>query len=361
MEIGGAPVVILERPAPPEQYRSDRPVFTSARILPGRGMMPLQIQAHLPGRRVTDVLVAPPLERSREILEEPADFPGNSSYLLGGAILLPYANRIRGKLAPDGRTIEAALPGGPVRLPANAGGRRPGAERFAMHGLLLASRVEDVRRETTEEVDRILASFPAGDFGQRWPSSTEISFENVLRSDSFTLTVTARNAGSETLPMGIGWHPYFALPSGRREQARLHIPARRRVLVNDYDEVLPTGELEPIAGTPYDFSRPGGQALGSLFLDDCFVDLDRSKTGEVIAELIDPEGSYGLRVVAVSPPVQAIQIYAPPDRGFVALEPQLNWADPFGSQWGSDVDTGMVMLEPRESVTYSVRLELFTP
>jgi aldose 1-epimerase len=361
MEIGGAPVITLESPAPPDRP-SGHPAFTSARILPGRGMMTLQIQAHLPGRGVTDLLTAPPPERAREILDGASgDFPGNSSYLLGGAILLPYANRIRGKLAPDGRTIEAALPGGSVRLRANAGGRRTGAERYAMHGLLLDSRVVDVRRETTEEADRVLASFAAGDFGQRWPSRTELSFENALRDDSFTLTITATNAGSEPLPMGIGWHPYFALPSGRREQARLHIPARRRALVNDYDEVLPTGELEPVAGTPYDFSSPGGRALGSLFLDDCFVDLDLSARSEVIAEIIDPEGSYGLRVVAVSPPVQAIQVYAPPDRDFVALEPQLNWADPFGAQWGPDVDTGMVMLEPRESVTYSVRLELFIP
>lgn len=359
MDIGGAPVILLERPAPPDQSPS-RPTFTSARILPGRGMMTLQIQARLPGRGVTDLLVSPPAERAREILDgESEDFPGNSSYLLGGAILIPYANRIRGKLAPDGRTIEAALPGETVRLRANAGGRRPGAERYAMHGLLLDSRVEDVRRETTEDADRLLASFQAGDFGGRWPSSTELSFENVLREDSFTLAVTARNAGSEPLPMGIGWHPYFAVPSGCREQARLRIPARKRVLVNDYDEVLPTGELEPVAGTPYDFSIPGGRELGSLPLDDCFVDL--SAEGEVSVEMIDPEGSYGLRVVAAAPPVRAIQVYAPPDRGFVAIEPQFNWADPFGAQWGLDVDTGMVRLEPWESVTYSVRLELFTP
>ncbi|HJX28103.1 MAG TPA: aldose 1-epimerase [Thermoanaerobaculia bacterium] len=360
MEIGGAPVITLERPA---LDRASRPVFTRAQVLPGRGMMTLQIQAHLPGQGVTDLLAAPPPEKAREILDGASgDFPGNSSYLLGGAILIPYANRIRGKLAPDGRTIEAALPGGPFHLPANAGGRRPGAERYAMHGLLLDSRIEDVRRETTEEADRLLASFAAGDFGQRWPSSTELSFENVLRDDSFTLAITARNAGSELLPMGIGWHPYFALPSGRREQARLRIPARRRVLVNEYDEVLPTGELEPVAGTPYDFSPSGGgRALGSLYLDDCFVDLDLSERGEVVAEIIDPEGSYGMRIASASPPVQAIQVYAPPDRDFVALEPQLNWADPFGPQWGPDVDTGMVMLEPRESVTWSVRLELFIP
>ena len=45
-------------------------------------------------------------------------------------------------------------------------------------------------------------------FGGRWVSATEVTFENVLRSDSFTLMVTARNASSELLPMGIGWHPY---------------------------------------------------------------------------------------------------------------------------------------------------------
>lgn len=358
MNIGGAPVVSLERPGPADP---SRPAFTGAQILPGRGMMTLQIRAHLPGRGETDLLTAPPAETARTILEEhPGEFPGNSSYLLGGAILLPYANRIRGKLAPDGRTIEAALPGRTVHLPANAGGRRPGAERYAMHGLLLASRVEDVRRETTGEADRVLASFPAGDFGGRWPSSTELSFENVLRDDSFTLAIIARNVGSEILPLGIGWHPYFALPSGRREQARLHIPARRRVLVNDYDEVLPTGELEPVAGTPYDFSPSGGRALGSLFLDDCFVDLDLSPQGEVVAEIIDPEAAYGLRIVAPAPPVRAIQVYAPPDRDFIALEPQLNWADPFGAQWGPDIDTGMALLRPGESVTWSVRLELFT-
>ena len=160
--------------------------------------------------------------------------------------------------------------------------------------------------------------------------------------------------------MGIGWHPYFNFPSGRREQARLRIPARSRLPVNDYDEVLPTGEIVPVEGTIYDFSKPGGRALGDLYLDDCFVDLERSEEG-VVAEIVDPEASYGLRIVGTSPAIQAIQVYAPPDRSFVALEPQLNWADPFGSVWGAKADTGMVILQPGEEVVYGVRLELFSP
>lgn len=354
-EIGGEPVVFLERPAPVD---ASRPAFVSAMVLPGRGMMTLQIRAHLPGRGEADLLAAPPLERAREILDGEEDFKGNSSYFFGAPILLPFANRIRGKLEPDGRTIEAAILGHKVRLLANAGGRKPGAERLAMHGLLLAAPFRPVERETTDAQDALRGRFQAGDFEGHWLSATEVACEIVLRHASFTLTVTARNVGGEPLPMGIGWHPYFALPSGRRSQARLHIPARRRLLVHDYDEVIPTGEVEPVAGTPYDFSMPEGRALGDLFLDDCFVDLERSAEGQVVAEILDPEAGYGMRVTTDAPHLRAIQVYAPQDIGFVALEPQFNWVDPFGPEWGPETDSGMAVLAPGESAVYKVRLEL---
>jgi galactose mutarotase-like enzyme len=360
VDIGGAPVVTLKTPKPPSA--SSKPVFVSAQILPGRGMMTLQIKAHLPQQGETDLLDAPPLDKAREFFNEEANgFKGNPSFLVGGAILLPYANRIRGNLSADGKVIRTEILGKPVQLPANGAGKEPGAERHSLHGLLLASRVDEVRRETTDGQDIVSASFRAGDFGHNWLSDTEVSFENVLSSESFSLRITARNVGSELLPMGIGWHPYFTLPSGRREQARLHVPARERTLVNNYDDVFPTGDVVPVAGTPYDFSMPGGRALGGLFLDDCFVDLVKSAEGHVMAEIIDAEASYGLRVVATSPDISAIQVYAPPEKRYIVLEPQFNWADPFGPQWGPDIDTGMVMLQPGEAVTYSARLELFTP
>ena len=90
------------------------------------------------------------------------------------------------------------------------------------------------------------------------------------------------------------------------------------------------------------------------------MDLETA-AGEVVAEVIDPAASYGLRVVAASPPVRAIQVYAPPDKAFIVVEPQLNRADPFGPEWGAGAETGMAMLEPGESVVYSARLELFAP
>ena len=105
MDAGGAPVVTLERPRPADV---DRPAFVSAQVLPGRGMMTLQIRAHLPGQGETDLLAAPPLERAREVLDGEEDFKGNSSYFFGAAVLLPFANRIRGSRAGGVRGLPGA-------------------------------------------------------------------------------------------------------------------------------------------------------------------------------------------------------------------------------------------------------------
>ena len=356
--VGGRPAVTLSRTMSGEGTAQ----FLSVEILPGRGMNLYQLRAHLPGRPAVSLFEAPALEEAAKRMDGgPEDFMGNQSFRMGGAILVPYANRIRGKLLADGKTLETAILDKPVKLPANWKGRQPGAEPHAMHGLILASRMEDVRTQAGADHASVTGVLRAGDFGGQWLSQTDLEITANLRSDAFDFSVTAKNAGSEPLPMGIGWHPYFVFPSGQREQARLRIPARQRALVNNYDDVFPTGKLVAVKGSPYDFSASGGAPLGKLFLDDCFVDLERDAQGHAVVEVIDPAARYGLRITALSPEVSAFQIYAPVDKSFVALEPQFNWADPYSSIWGKGVNTGMVTLQPGQSVIYSVRLELFRP
>lgn len=352
-------VITLSRP---EGKDGGTPAFRTAQILPRHGMMVLRIGAWLPGRGDVDVLVAPPTTQALKLLAAGGEFPGNAAFSMGGAILIPFANRIRGTLSSDGTGIATTVFGKQVELPANWGGKAPGAERYAMHGLALAASVNNLTRSSDDASDRVRAVFDAGNFGGHWLSSTRVEYLYALSSGAFSLAVTARNVGTERLPIGIGWHPYFAIPSGNRSQARLRIPAAMRVAVNDYDEVLPTGELLPVSDTSYDFRVTDGRALGDRYLDDCFVGLERdANTGDLSCEIVDPAAQYGLRVTATSPQVRAVQVYAPPGEQFVALEPQFNLADPFGAEWGRGVNTGMVSLEPGESVTYSVRLELFTP
>ena len=66
--------------------------------------------------------------------------------------------------------------------------------------------------------------------------------------------------------------------------------------------------------------------------------------------------------IGESPEIKTVQVYAPTDPGknFVAIEEQFNFGDPFGKEWHG-MDTGMVTLKPGASVTWKVKLELFTP
>lgn len=346
LDIGGLPVVTLTA-APAEGPR-----FCSAQILPGRGMMILQARAFFPGLGEIDVLHAPTVADAAQRLDGGAsDFAGNAAFGFGGAILLPYANRIRGQALRSSREIEAQVDGHTVRLPRNWGGKAQGAEQYAMHGLILDVPVPFQQSRP----NRVSGRLYAGDFGGRWPGMAEAAFEWRLKPRALTLHVTVTNTGESVLPIGLGWHPYFALPSGRREQARLTVPAKGRLEVNDYDEVLPTGRVLPVAGTAYDLSE--GPTLGEFYLDDCFVDLDRPG-GEAIIELSDPAAAYGLRLRTASSQVQAVQVYAPPDQAFVVIEPQFNWADPYGAIWPDGTDTGMTRLAPGASIDYEVRVEL---
>lgn len=351
LRIGGEPALSLRALDAP----ADGPAFLEATVLPGRGMMLLQARLRLASGEIVDGLAAPDLAAAARALSGgPDDFAGNSAFSFGGAILAPYANRIRGRPIEGAREIEAVVAGRAVRLPRNWGGKAPGAEQYAMHGLILDARVTDW---DMDRADRASGLLKAGDFGGRWPGRADLEFLWSLEGGVLRLRVTARNVGDEPLPMGLGWHPYFALHSGDRGQARLRLPARLRAQVNNYDEVLPTGVLEPVASGPYDFSAPGGRALGGLYLDDCFAGLEAAG-GKVIAEIFDPGADLGLRIAATTPHVQAFQVYAPLDRAFVALEPQFNLADPYGAAWAGQ-DTGMALIPPGGAASYQVDVTAF--
>jgi galactose mutarotase-like enzyme len=145
-----------------------------------------------------------------------------------------------------------------------------------------------------------------------------------------------------------------------RANARLHVPASMRAQVSNYDDVVPTGKLMPLMGTPYDFNATAGAPLPDTLVDDSFIDLQRGPNGNVVSEIRDLGTNYGMRVTAMSPQIRAIQVYSPVEKSFIAIEPQFNYGDPFGEQWHG-ADTGIVTLEPGQSVIWKVQLQMFQP
>ena len=359
IKVGGEPVVELNAP----KSGDGGPQILKAYILPGRSMNIYQLQAYLPGKGIIEMFKAPPLEAARDLMNGgPKDIHGEQSYYVGGAILLPYANRIRGKFLPDENRVQAQILGKSVKLPANGQGKAPGAEKCAVHGLFLRNRMDEVALESGPSEAKVTGRLNAGDFQGQWLSKTFLTVTATLRADSFVFSVTAKNIGEEPLPMGVSWHPYFMFPSGKREQVKLHLPAKRRLLVNNYDDVFPTGEVVSIQGTEYDFSGAQGKELGQKYLDDCFVELVRNQDGHAVSSVVDSLAGYGVRVAALSPTIQVIQVAAPTGEPFIAIEPQFHWTDPFNKIWrDQQADTGMAILRPGESVTYEVEIRLFKP
>ncbi len=355
-KIGGEPVVHLTR-----KQSGDKPQFLGVTVFPGRGMNVFQITAYMPHQGRIHVLASPSIEMAAKTLTgKGTDKYGNDSFTFGGAFLVPYPNRVFGKVSANRKTITTEWHGHKMVLPANWGSSaNHSKDKVAMHGLILESRVKDVKILHTSDGETLVGTLHAGNFGGHWLSSTDLHFAIALSASAINASITAINVGKQAEPMAIGWHPYFSIPSGQRAQARLYLPATRRALINNYRIEKPLGKLVPVKGTKYDFNVPGGRPLGNLYLDDNFSHLIR-KNGGVHVKLIDPVSNYGIEETGLSSAINTVQAYSPPGAHFIAIEQQFNYVDPFGKEWHG-MNTGMVDLKPGKSVTWHVRLNLFRP
>lgn len=344
----------------PHIKNTNQPQFLEATILPSVGMNLLQVKAFIPDKGIINLLHSPNFTEAEKQLESENNFFGNKALTMGVPILLPFANRIRGTLDNDGQSINTMINGHRINLPANWCSEAPHCEKHAIHGLIYNRPFTHIHTKNSNEEAAVFGELAAGDFKGHWLSKTDVRVAIAMSNNIIELKITAKNSGNEELPMGIGAHPYFALPSEQRHQVQLHLPATMRALVNNYADVFPTGKVETVNNTAYDFSASPGKNLANLYLDDSFTQLIRDKQNRATATIIDPLANYGLHIHIISPEIKVIQVYSPPEKNFIAIEPQFNLVDPYNSAWGN-TDTGMVRLQPGESKTWQCRFELFDP
>lgn len=354
---GGQDVVQLQRS---QLLGGSGPEFLSATLLPGRGMNLLQITAYVPDKGQVNLLASGPVDQAAQVLTGTgADATGARSLTMGAVIETPWASRIFGTATPDGKNVMTVWHGMRLTLPGDA--KETYGSGAAAGGLLLTRASDSVSTNVMPDGGNTQAVFEAGNFGGHWPSRTEIATTVSLSGRAINMKIVARNTGDTAEPIGIGWHPRFAILNGGRAQMRLRLPQGMRVDVKDRRTGQPSGRLLPVENTEYDFTGRTGAQLGALNLDDTFVHL---RTGLLedgpVAELRDPESGYGLRITAMTSTIKAIRVYAPLDGSFISIEPQFNYDDPFGREWPKDEDTGMVVLQPGQSTQWKIRLEIFS-
>jgi aldose 1-epimerase len=248
-------------------------------FLPGRGMLGASLE-----------------HRGEELLgrlEEMASF-AQSGRTCGIPLLHPWANRL-GAMRYRAAGKEVLLDTG-----ISTGHDDKG---LPMHGVpwpRLAWQVLDANDSTLSgqldwTSDEQLAVFP-------FPHRVEMKIALGLGTLSVETTLLADQASA--VPVSFGFHPYFRLPGLPRAEWEIHLPAMSQLLLDERS--IPTGEEAPVPAF--------GAKLGDRAFDDGFA-------------LLDPHAFFsiagnGRRItVEFVEGYRYAQVFAPGDKGYIAIEP----------------------------------------
>jgi aldose 1-epimerase len=95
----------------------------------------------------------------------------------------------------------------------------------------------------------------------QFPFAHNLEITHRLTGSELEIEIAVENLSTERMPLCIGFHPYFQLTDSPRDTWKLHVPARRTVVLSD--KFVPTGETRPM-----DLAQPfplAGNALDSVF------------------------------------------------------------------------------------------------
>lgn len=212
------------------------------------------------------------------------------------ALLFPFPNRLR-----DG---QYSWLGHDYTFPLNNA-----ATHNAIHGFVRDETFEVVRIELTTESAEITCrlDYPGHHAWYPFPFVLEVTF-TITNRHEFNAAFFLKNRHREAIPVGLGWHPYFRLTEKAGDHL-LHLPHGAKV---DIDErMIPTG------GHTLDTSFIEETPIHDTVLDNCFV----VETPHPLYHLTLRGGGHTLAVAASSSLFPYFQVFTPPARDSIALEP----------------------------------------
>ena len=223
-----------------------------------------------------------------------------------GAQLFPYPNRIKdGKYKVGCETYQ---------LPKN-----DTTYDNSLHGLTYNKPFQVINIDENKGNINLKYEYNCDDAGYPFHVIIENSFQ--LSENSLSITTTLENKSLKTIPIGHGWHPYFKMDKGV-DNVYLQIPTTELYSLDQH--MIPTGKTKY-----YDLFSKSSKIASTKF-DHCF----KIKNNSVFtAQLINPEKNLTISLLTEGYPY--LQVYIPPQRDSIALEPQTSIPDAFNNKIGA--------------------------
>lgn len=169
----------------------------------------------------------------------------------------------------------------------------------------------------------------------------------TFTGESVTVTASVKNIGTSDLPYSEGWHPYFMLGE-KIDNLMLKLPKCSIAVLDSAD--LPTGNFKE------ETRFVNGRKIFDEFVNDCFC-LEKEMThlqsvdGDFInnAHVQLESDRYALDIwqKAGLEQYNAIQIYTPPDRMSIAIEPMTSEPDALNHH------RGLIVIPPGEERSFT--------
>jgi aldose 1-epimerase len=254
----------------------------------------------------------------------------------GHPILFPFPNRMEG-----GRF---AFRGKMYQLPLNES-----SGKHAIHGFTPRNPWHVVAVESGGTEARLTGKFRLPEdhppTAELWPGPVNLSVSYVLTSAALRVEAEIANSGPTAVPAGLGYHPYFCLPTAPGAVADDLVLTSSAATLWSAEDGIPTGERVPVP-PELDFRTP--KPIDGLVLDRLFTDLslDRARAGEPVevARLAHRSAS-GRISVSVSPAFRELLLFTPPHRRAVAIEPY-TCASNAANLEARGIDSGWTILPP---------------
>lgn len=223
-------------------------------------------------------------------------FDNLEQYLAGhpnfGALIGRFGNRIaKGKFELNGKTYTLAINNG----------------NNTLHGGIIG--FDDVvwtpEIIETENGEGLQLKYYSVDMEEGYPGNLDVTVVYELVGNDLKIKYDATT--DKPTPVNLTNHSYFNLSGeGTILDHLLEIKASHYTPVDE--ELIPTGEIAPVEGTPFDFreAKPIGRDIAQVEggYDHNFV-FDREGEGlELLARLSDPESGRTVEVLTTEPGVQ---------------------------------------------------------